>query len=53
MIHKKVQGKSGLKISHKKKKNATQGVGKMPKNCHVLFEWPHSYNKDILFVKET
>ncbi len=32
-----------LKISHKKMKNVTRGGGgvrKVPKKCHVLFEWP-------------
>ncbi len=35
-----------LKISHLKMKNVTRGgVRKVPKKCHVLFEWPLITNK--------
>ena len=37
------QSNIGLKISHQKMKNVTRGGGgvrKVPKKCHVLFEWP-------------
>ncbi len=35
------QSNIGLKISHQKMKNVTWwGVKKVPKKCHVLFEWP-------------
>ncbi len=37
------QSNIGLKISHYKLKNVTQGapgVRKVLKKCHVLFEWP-------------
>ncbi len=37
-IHLKFQSYLGLKIGHQKVKNVTRG--KVPKKCHVLFEWP-------------
>jgi hypothetical protein len=42
LIHLIFQINLSLKISHQKLKIVTQGggVGKVPKKCHVLFEWP-------------
>jgi hypothetical protein len=43
------QSNIGLTISHQKMKKVTRGGGfrKVPKKCHVLFEWPLTHNQII------
>jgi hypothetical protein len=53
-IHLKFQSNLGLEISHQKLKNVTRGGGgvrKVPKKCHVLFEWPLTFFLNIIRIK--